>query len=533
MIKNVLIPEKIGNYYLFPRRIIGFAFDAATVTATKLFLRGKGAVVEQVVSESLSLNQELSYEEKVGPVIKGILDSVGNYSVIHTAISSSQVIFKTIKLPFLSYKKIKMVVNYEVEPLLPFSLDDAVIDFIVTKQFPSEGSSEVIVAAAQKSSVANHIALFEQAGVTPQKIEVDLFSLYSLYKKVPAYQEIKGGAVLVDMDSESTRVAFIQDAQLQSVRVLPKGMNHFVKAVSRAENIAVEEAYKVITRFGVTKHDDSAFQKVLSGVLEEFWSRVQFTVNSFVQEGQKDGLSLFVLAGLGRQIAGFSEFVTKYSGVNCEPFQTVPLIANKMLKVRDKVNVSEMNLISLGVSLPSDVTQNFNLMPLQMSAGQDVSILAKQLATAAFFIVALFAALLTHSFLQVNKLRKELVESRADVVETLKDRFNIPEEEDFDEVVDKAESQVSQEENMWAPFSAQSQFLKYILELHRLDLEDLGFEIDRISIGNGQMTLKARVRDYPAVSKLEKELRRSKLFRYKGSVQQTDFTMKIQLNKNG
>ena len=129
------------------------------------------------------------------------------------------------------------------------------------------------------------------------------------------------------------------------------------------------------------------------------------------------------------------------------------------------------------------------------------------LIAAILFVLILFASILVHSFLQIRSLKKELNESQEEVVEVLKKRFDIPrDEEDFDDVVESAERAVVKEENVWFPFSAQSQFLKYLLELFSLDQEGLGLEVERISIDKGVMTLKARVKDYDSVIALEKIL---------------------------
>ena len=190
--------------------------------------------------------------------------------------------------------------------------------------------------------------------------------------------------------------------------------------------------------------------------------------------------------------------------------------------------------MSLGAALPSPITKDFNLLPLDVSAERNNTILTKQLIVAILFVLFIFTSVLVHSFLQVRSLKQELNESQQEVVEVLKERFDIPrDEEDFDDVVESAERDVVKEENVWFPFSAQSQFLKYLLELSSLDQEGLGLQVERISINKGTITLKAKVKDYDSVIALEKELRKSKFFKYEGSVQKTDFTMKIGLNRNG
>jgi len=501
MIKNVLVPEKIGSHYLFAKRVVGFHIDGPTVHATQLYLKGAAVTIEQTFTEQLSAQQEFEYDEQVSQAIQNILQKVGKYDAVYTAMSGAQVIFKTLKLPFATYEKIKMVVNYEVEPLLPFALDDAVIDFIITKQDTQEGSSEVIVAAVQKFVIAEQISFFEQIGVHPQKVSVDLFELYNLYQHIPEYAQQKGEVALLDIGYTATRVAFIQDGSLTAVRVLPQG----VKQLEQGE-------------------PQDGFEK--------FWSKVQFTLNSFAGQ-QELKISKFIFSGKGAKIAGLLEFFADASSAHCELFQTKHLFSDGSVKIKPQAVLSIENLTSLGLVLPSTITGYFNLLPEHMSVDREVSLLTKQLVFAGIFFVLLLGGLLAHNILQGRKLRRELAESKEDVVMVLKEKFRLSgESDDFDTVLEDAEGIVKKDEATWAPFTDKSQFLQYLLELmYTLDTENLGLEIERLTISNGDMTLQARVKGFPELAKFENELRRSKLFKYTGSAQNPDFTMKIPLAK--
>ena len=128
-----------------------------------------------------------NYNERAIAAIKLVSEKLDPYDVVYSSLSSSLAIFKELKLPFLTYDKIKMVVQYEIEPLLPFAANDAVIDFIIPKAHPQEGSSEILVAAVQNQHIVSHLQLFQAAGIDPEIIFIDLFVLYELYKKMPSY----------------------------------------------------------------------------------------------------------------------------------------------------------------------------------------------------------------------------------------------------------------------------------------------------------------------------------------------------------
>ncbi|MGB8367126.1 MAG: hypothetical protein WCD44_02095, partial [Candidatus Babeliales bacterium] len=114
-----------------------------------------------------------------------------------------------------------------------------------------------------------------------------------------------------------------------------------------------------------------------------------------------------------------------------------------------------------------------------------------------------------------------------------KKQFKIPrEEDDLEEVISIARDEVAQEQETWFAFSgrARSSFLQYLLDLtSNIDRKSLDFSIDSLTIGDGELTLKAKVRDHEALKLLERELRQSKLFSYVEPQDNPNFTMKILL----
>jgi 23S rRNA U2552 (ribose-2'-O)-methylase RlmE/FtsJ len=87
---------------------------------------------------------------------------------------------------------------------------------------------------------------------------------------------------------------------------------------------------------------------------------------------------------------------------------------------------------------------------------------------------------------------------------------------------------------LWFAFSGQarSSVLKYLSDLQALDKEGLGLDVSSITINEGVLMLKARVKDYEALKKLEEDLRNSKLFSSVEPQEKTEFSMRINLVKN-
>ncbi len=160
-------------------------------------------------------------------------------------------------------------------------------------------------------------------------------------------------------------------------------------------------------------------------------------------------------------------------------------------------------------------------------------LLVKQLVALVLLTCTLFGILIAHYTIQVKKLQTEIHLSEQEAIEALRKEFTIsPEEEDLDEIVEAAEEQVRKAKETWFAFSskARASFLQYLLELARkIDKESLDFRIEKLSIAEGMLILKAQVKDYEALKVLERELRQSKLFSFIEPQDKPSFTMKITL----
>jgi len=333
MIKDIFIPSKIGTYYIFGQRILSFAVGKTEIHATKVYLKGDTTTIEQFFNETLEHGTPANYNQRVIKTLKSIVKKAGKFDQVYTTISSTQIIFKELQLPFDDYNKIKMVINFEIEPQLPFSMTDAVVDFIITHQ--KESGCTVLVAAAQKQVIDQHIQLFKDAGIEPNVLMVDFFGLYALYKSIPIYNKITGGVALISLDAHSTRIAYIDKEGLRFIRAIPKGISHVAKSISIALDISLNQAAEEFMRFGASEHNNNNYNKSCNNALHDLWKEIQFTLNSFVSQSNNNGLKKLLLLGVGANIKGLKEFAHTTTDVPCELFDTHSIIQDTHIKLKN------------------------------------------------------------------------------------------------------------------------------------------------------------------------------------------------------
>src|SRR5579872_1873594 len=119
IIKNIFLPEKIGTNYLFAKKIVSVAIGKTAITATKTFLKGHDITIELILEEKLEQGSaEESDNDRITKTLKIIFENIGSYDELHAILPSSLIVFKELKLPFLSREKISMIIGFEIEPLL-------------------------------------------------------------------------------------------------------------------------------------------------------------------------------------------------------------------------------------------------------------------------------------------------------------------------------------------------------------------------------------------------------------------------------
>ena len=529
MIKNIFIPESIGDYYLFPKRILSFDVNRTHVHAVQVYLTGRTMRIEKFLEEKIEPGQATTLQERTAQAIKNIIAHADHYHAIYAAINSSVVVFKELTLPFLDYEKINMVVKYEVEPLLPFPIANAVIDFIITKQNTEEKSSTVLVAAVLKEQLAQYLSVFGQAGVDPQVVTIDLFALYGLYRSIPEYMNETQDVALIDFGVHSTRIAFINNGQLKFIRTLPKGLINIAKAVSDELKIQPSEAMEQIMRFGLEHQEDSAYNAVMTRVLTTFWSEIDFTIRSFETQVGQDTVTKLLLLGRGSEIKDVCRFITTLVNKPCSLFSVVSLLHDSKIVVQNGNHIPRSHIICLSSVFPSKITNRFNILSGDFMPA-DKGLFKKQAIVAGSLFSLVLVTLLFSTFWRLHSLKSELRSSNAQAVAALKESFKGLGGSILKNVVSDAQNQLNKQEQVVGFMDpTRPSILAYLLELtNKIDKQQTGFVVESIVIDSETMKIKAKVRDFEALKVLEKSLHESKMFKF-NPIDTIDFDLEINL----
>jgi Tfp pilus assembly PilM family ATPase len=474
MIKEIFLPEKINHKRVYAQRIVGIAVQDDIVTVAIVYAGRSRSVIEQFLVQTIESGDEESYSQRATQAIKIVMQKVKRFDQVYVAIPTAVVTFKELQMPFLDSEKIRMVLEYEIEAMLPFAISDAVVDFIITKSMPEQGASQVLVAAVRNQDIQSLLDMYEQAGVRPNKVTLDLFSMYGLFQQIPEYKSITAGCALIDAGLHATKIAFLQNGELRLTRSIPRGFSTIAANVSEETKVPVTDVIPKIFERGLKQPGDDALGKSIQKHFINFLNDIQFTLNSFsLKLNFYEGVGRLLFLGKLNNIKDFIEFSSNTLQIPCEIFDSKKLLAHKGMrtKISDLRIVWSDFVIALGAALPSVDLDDFNLRRKSFLLPR-YSLIAKQVIVAMALIIITLAVLCVNGYMQVGALQEAVKITETKGIARLKPI--IPEGKkikvtSLQNLVRDAEKVVKDKASLWASFSLERlNVLEILLELTTL-----------------------------------------------------------------
>lgn len=462
-LKELFLPLTIDDKPLLPISRVAIDVEANTIQVAYLTESYSKATLTGLEEYQLNPGDARTYTQRLTAALKKVTPKIPQGAEVIVIFPSSKVVIKELTLPFLDAEKIRMVIEYEIEPIIPFKLENAIIDFIITGKSEVKESSTVMVVAAQKEEVRKVIDAFNKAGIEPDKVTIDLFSAISLFNQIPTYSKLKHAYGLIDIGKLSTRVALVSNQILVATRTIQRGT---APAPIVEEDGAVEE-------IGTAESQQA---KLFNDIL--------FTLNSFeVKQGKVTEIEKVFLLGNQQAVEAFCSFAQGNFHAPCETLAIEQLASNPRIKsaiATAPASWSNYNR-ALGALLPVHVLQEFNLRRKELSLSSMPLVRASLLAGLAIFALAI-GGLATQIYLQrvEGSLRIKEIEQR----ELNRLRSALPtdapgaKKKNIKALAHEVESHLEEQEDAWSSFtSEQPKPLEVLQELAQL-FNKKKFDID-------------------------------------------------------
>ncbi len=247
--------------------------------------------------------------------LRGFLWRHGLYATdrLVTAIPCQDLFVRTLSFPFNDAAKLAQVVPFEVENLVPMPLEDLAVGSLVLppgrlfEAPPRETKgSEVLVTAAPRDKVAEHLRFLAQADIEPSAINVDAMALFS----VTQYLQEEGAAVpddlaIIDIGASKTTLCLIEGGRPVMLRTILWGGNHLTHALAVRHACSFSDA---------ERHKRTLAVDQVSGLLEPIVKELRITLQAY-QGNERSRLTHCWISGGGSKMQEIGGHLSRQLGL--------------------------------------------------------------------------------------------------------------------------------------------------------------------------------------------------------------------------
>ncbi|MBP6869413.1 pilus assembly protein PilM [Candidatus Babeliales bacterium] len=532
MIQDIFVPSKIGSYYIFHKRVVGFEITSSAVQASLIYFSKNKVVLENSMSIALQDQNPTS----IINAIKKIATTIGAYDEVVTSLTSSAVIFKELTLPFIGRQKIAMIVNYEVEPLLPFSLDEAVIDFLIVEENKEKSQTTILVAATRKTDLQAYTNYFEKAGVQLTNVTLDMFALYDFYRNTMYVTQAYTSILLVDFGVDAIRILYIQKGILKSVRLVPYGLTSMMSKVDETFQLLPNKSVEDLFDKDVDGNDEETKHQIVQQLIVDFCKQISLSISFFQKQIKNfEFPSRVICLGAGSQLQGFLDQATEICQINFENLDIKRVAMRNNIQTNKKTKIDPQQSASLIIPLSAAHYGHINFLSYEQQKMAS-SLLNKQLLTALCISLAAIAGLYFYSNFQVKGWNISYEKSRKELITTLKDQMDIEVKavKRVTDIVGAAQSKLQQTKKVCISYSrSNNSFLNHLQALcSKIDRASLGLDLKKLSLHDKEIVLQGKVKDYDALQTFEEELMDLTDFILKDRPQELTFTVTLQVKED-
>jgi type IV pilus assembly protein PilM len=295
-----------------------------------------------------------------GAVVDGIRNLVKMEKIatkdIVTSVAGESVIVKKIRIPHMSEKELSESITWEAEQHIPFEMSDVNLDFQIMPSNDSNGANDdrmdVILVAARRSKMDDHIGVLNEAGLNPIIVDTDVFAIENEY-------EINGDfddevTALVDVGASTMNVNILQSGSTLFQYDVAAGGNHYNEALQSAFGIDYEEAENL--KMGVGFTDERGLQQILPVLLavsETLCDELKRSLDFFSSTAENTEIKKMVLSGGCARMKGLDTLFSKRLRMPVEvanPFRNIHY-SGKVFDPEYLQDMAPMAAVGIGLAM--------------------------------------------------------------------------------------------------------------------------------------------------------------------------------------
>jgi len=292
---------------------------------------------------------------------------------------------RRLSLPNIPEEEIQEAIRWQAGELFPFSLGDAMLAFQVLSRDESGGQTkqEVLVAAATREAVMEHVELLHEAGLEPVGLMAEPHALEQLWRNTNLGEGEEGSVAVLDLGARKTSIHIFHGRELQFSRHVPTSGDAFTMALTgmiRAGEQEIElntaQAESLKRQHGIPSVEDrgktaegiplSQVAVRIRPVLEKLETEISRSFDYYAFQFQGETITRILLAGGGAQLKGIESFFAERFDAKVGFLDPLAPIIFQDSPAFSELDAATRPVFTVAVGLSLPLRERFNLLPVDL-----------------------------------------------------------------------------------------------------------------------------------------------------------------------
>jgi type IV pilus assembly protein PilM len=340
-------------------RTIGLDIGTTSVKMVEIDRSKKGFSLEFLgiapLPDGAIVNKSIKKPDVIRTAISALQrNSKTRAKMVSTSLAGQSVIIKQVTMTSMSDSQLEKQIQLEAEPYIPFDIKDVNLDFFIMGDRPEkEGTMEVVLVAARKEAMTEHLDLIQGLGMTPVVVDVDPFAMEVMYEF--SYPNVQEEIVaLVDIGATTTNINVLKSGASQYTKDFSSGGEAITREIMRMFDVDHERAENIKRGAQLDGINPRTLRKVFQRAVDALVSEIQRILDFFGQHISYDAIQKIFISGGASATHGLVSTMEAELGIPVEvvdPFRSMGVIDEKVFDMSYLRYVGPAMAVAVGLAL--------------------------------------------------------------------------------------------------------------------------------------------------------------------------------------
>lgn len=238
---------------------------------------------------------------------------------VTASVSGYEVMIKKIELPVMSEEELSNRMQLELGQYIPFNIEEVHVDYQVLNMVKDRPTHmEVMLVAAKKESINDHIGLLKIAGLQPLVMDVDFFALSNAYEANHGLRE--DNIALIDIGANKTLVDIVQQGVPVFTRGISIGGAQINEGIKEAFRVDDEEAEQIKLGNAAGRISESELEEVFTAVARDWVRELRRAFDFYYGNFPDSKIDKIFLSGGSSRLTGLDKVLQENLAAEVEIF---------------------------------------------------------------------------------------------------------------------------------------------------------------------------------------------------------------------